>query len=289
MIRADGGKLDIPAIQDAYKEARQETEEWRREAYEMLEYVAGHQWDEADVAAMEEQERPYVSFNRMEPLVNTLCGLEVLNREEVRYLPRRVGPVNTQVADLKTGAAHYLCDEGDCESEVSAAFRDLGVTGMGWLDTRMDYESNPEGAVVFDKLFPLWQYWDPRARKRNLADAKWLLRLKPFSRSEFEERWPNADVEYTAIWEPPQSWDQPHDATDAWKYEGDRVLDMPHDNIWVALYSTLSQSCGSRRFRARPYQHDLVPSGFPVMQSCVKPSQSCLVTSSSVLPHTYPW
>lgn len=234
MIRDDKGNLDMQAIQAAYRDAREHTDDWRHEAWELGEYVAGHQWREDDVAVMEEQERPYVTFNRMEPLVNALCGIEVLNREEVRYLPRRIGPADTQVADLKTGAAHYLCDHGDCESEISSAFRDLSIIGMGWVDTAMNYDSEPEGEVEFARLNPLWQYWDPRARKRNLGDAKWIIRLKPFSRAEFDARWPDADVSYNNVWEPPQDYSDPHDATEAWKYEADNVQrELPAENVWV--------------------------------------------------------
>jgi len=37
-------------------------------------------------------------------------------------------------------------------------------------------------------------YWPKEAKKRNLKDAKWLLRVKWLSKEDIESRWPDAEI-----------------------------------------------------------------------------------------------
>jgi len=193
-IELQTGTPDVVAIvHRLYKEARDHSSQWRVEAQEAYDMAAGQQWDERDVAAMRDQNRVPVTFNRISRVINSVIGTQVANRQETRFLPREIG--DSAVNEVLTGAAEWVRDETDAEDEESDAFADMAICGMGWTETRMDYEVEPDGKICIDRVDPLEMYWDPGSTKRNLADAKWIMRIKRLSMTEFEQAWPDAAVD----------------------------------------------------------------------------------------------
>src|SRR6185437_10982446 len=128
----------LPRIIGWYKIARDHWQEWRQEAAECFDLVAGHQWSEDDLEILRDQMRPAVTFNRIQPFVDVVGGLEVNNRQETQYFPRQLGAAG--VNELFTGAAKWSRDECDAEDEESEAFRDACICGMGNTQTLMTYD-----------------------------------------------------------------------------------------------------------------------------------------------------
>lgn len=181
---------DLPrAVIGCLKEAENRQTDWRKEAREVFDAVAGEQWSDDDRAYLEEAMRPVVTFNRIAPVVDSVAGLEVGNRLETRYIPREMGDV--KVNEVLTAAVKWFRDECDAEDEESDAFVDMVICGMGWTETRLDYDIEPDGTSAVDRIDPLEMYWDPNARKRNLDDAKWICRIRWISGDDAKARWPD--------------------------------------------------------------------------------------------------
>ena len=172
----------------SYHSARDHSDTWRTQARTAYDFYAGEQWDAEDRIALNEQSRPAVTFNRIGVVVDAVVGTEINNRQESRYIPREQGDV--QVNELLSGAAAWVRDGCDAEDEESDAFSDLVVCGMGWTETRIEYDSDPDGKILIERIDPLEMYWDPAARKKNLADARWVMRVKAVDRAEAEAMWP---------------------------------------------------------------------------------------------------
>ncbi|WP_281381010.1 portal protein, partial [Bartonella callosciuri] len=162
-----------------YKEDIEHVNKWREHAREDFRFYNGDQWDEKDLAALKEQRRPVMTFNRIAPLVNAVVGSERNNKREVQFIPRQIG--KALPSELLTGVAEWFRDMAHAEYADSDAFQDAVICGMGWTDTRLEYENNPDGEPVITRLDPLKMVWDSAAVQPNLTDAQrmWYVDRKP--------------------------------------------------------------------------------------------------------------
>lgn len=183
---------------------------WYKEAREDYAFESGDQWSEED----KEAGRLYVTFNRIKPTVDVICGMEVTNRQEVQYIPRTTGGTFPQVdpqtqqpvppnptdddAEVNEGyteVARWARDNCDAEDEESDAFRDTVICGMGWTESSVDYETDPEGRIVIDRIDPLEMGWDCTSTKRNLDDAKRFSRTRrDIDISDAQAAYPDVDI-----------------------------------------------------------------------------------------------
>lgn len=173
------------------EEGRDRSADWREQALTAFDITAGWQWEEEDLAALREDNRPSVTFNRVERNIDLITGMEYQGREDVQFLPREQS--DSGVSEVLTAGVAYIDDATDAADEKSDAFRDLCICGMGWTNTVMDYRDFEEGMPVENRLDPLLMYSDPHATKRNIRDSKWRARAKIMSMSEAQRMFPKHD------------------------------------------------------------------------------------------------
>jgi hypothetical protein len=206
-----------------YTEDIRKVVEWREQAREDFGFYSGDQWSEEDISKLRAKRRPVMTFNRTAPLVNAVVGSEINNRREVQYIPREQG--DALADEVLTAAGEWFRDQTAAEDEESDAFEDTVICGMGWTDTRLDFECEPDGAPKVERLDPLKMAWDCNATKPNLEDARrlWYVCEKPFG--EVEEMFPKVPKELlNASWAKTLASDpaKPHDQDRADLYEGDQ-------------------------------------------------------------------
>lgn len=237
-----GDKFTEKAM-ERYRSAKSHQKDWRRESATCYDMVAGHQFTDEEVAELEEMLRPAVTFNRIDPVVAAVTGHQINNRTEVRYSPRQLGDV--KINELLTAAAAYVDDNSDAEDEISDAFYDVCVCGLGWTETRVAYDEDPMGKIWgAERTSPLEMTWDPNAKKRNLSDMRYCFHDKWWDRADAENKWPALkDIDLKAM---PESWvdapdfidEEPHDASTAWMYENDssRYYREHKDEVRITRY-----------------------------------------------------
>lgn len=212
---ADDDKLS--GIKDQFKAAKEHTANWRAESRECFDFVAGRQWSDEDKAKLEEEGRPVITFNRMGPYFDAISGYEINNRQEIKFKPRTLD--DTRQTETLNAAVKWVLDGTNAEDEESDAFMDTLICGIGWISTSMDYETDPDGKVVMERVDPCEMYWDPHARKKNLSDAKFLQRIQWKDEDEIKSLWPNATLVTTAdVWED-EPKKEPHNASLAFLYK----------------------------------------------------------------------
>lgn len=274
----------LERIKRRFREAGAASKDWRAEAREDYAFYSGEQWAADDIQTLKDQMRPVITFNRVAPTVDTVVGMEVNNRQEIRCFPRVASssspsqqsgsssspspaggitgqaspmpptgnaampptsgaspmpsgmgsPIPTQPPQKPSEAAQSECltnaikwvrDECDAEDEESDMFVDSVISGMGWTETRLDHEQDPNGMLIAERVDPLEMFWDPYARKRNLADARYVIHRKEIDVTEAKAMFPEADQgDLHAAWAMPQDDDgQPHDQTEARQYKNDQT------------------------------------------------------------------
>lgn len=226
----------LKLVKTCKRESDKHLAAWMKEAKEAYDLVAGHQWSEEDRAVLEEMNRPAVVFNRVGPVIDSVCGTEVNNRQQVQFIPRQAG--DSGVNELLTGAAQWVRDNCDAEDEESDAFFDVCVCGLGWTETRMDYTDEQEGQVLIERVDPLSMRYDPAAKKRNLGDARWVQREEWMTKEEIESTWPESDelIEEQGLGTDEDNITQPHDATNAWLYKKDAIAYDPKSGKFLVIH-----------------------------------------------------
>lgn len=171
-------------LRDWFKVDQAHSDDWRANAKIDFDFAAGDQWKPEDKAALEEQKRPVITFNRALSIIKAVAGIEINGRHDTVFLPRGTSPGVVKVNELLTSASQWMADGCDADDEQSEAFQDAIVCGMGWTEQRISYDDEPDGMYVEGKVDPLEMVWDRSARAKNLKDARRLFRVRKMTLDE---------------------------------------------------------------------------------------------------------
>ena len=78
----EDGDAMLDRMQKMRNKAERSSQDWMNQATECYRFVAGKQWDDTDVSLLEQSRRPVITFNRIGPIINAICGQQVANRQE---------------------------------------------------------------------------------------------------------------------------------------------------------------------------------------------------------------
>lgn len=175
---------------ERFPQAKRHQKDSREEARMLYDLRAGHQMTPEEEAALDEKydnSYPKIAFNVTDKYVSAVEGLQVNNRQEMRFYPREEGDAG--IDEFSTGVVKWCRDQSEAEDEETDAFGDVFLTGLGWMEHFLEDEEDPESPYIGqDRVDRMEMYYDPNARKKNLVDRRWDVRLKGFTADEFEEK-----------------------------------------------------------------------------------------------------
>lgn len=192
---------------------------FREEAEEEYNFINGHQWTDEEIAQLEEKQRAPIVFNRTAAVIASVAGSEVNNRTEVRFIPREIGDVKPN--EVLTAGAEWFRDQANAEDEESQSFYDLLICGIGWTETKLDFDKDPEGHPEVQRISPLEMFWDCHAHRRGLSDASRAGRVHTLSIADAKDMFPDMSItEIDADW-----IDKKEEESTEWNAAGDEYKD----------------------------------------------------------------
>lgn len=231
-------KLDrsnmLRILKQWFRDDASHSAKWRTEAKEDYDFRANRQWSPEEKSQLREQLRPEIVFNRSLTILKAVAGFEINSRHEIQFIPRNIN--DTKVNEVLTGASKWMGDECDAEDEESEAFQDCATCGMGWTESRLDFDVESAGLYEESEINPLEMYWDHRSRKRNLVDSRRVARLRVMSTAEAMEKFPNftenqLDAKWAVGLEPEEQTKTIEEKRKREENAGDNVLERSEVHI----------------------------------------------------------
>ena len=172
---------------------------WRVQATDDFGFIAGDQLSDEDKALLDAQQRPHVTFNRVQTILKAVAGMEINGRHEIQFLPRTND--DTAVNEILSAASKWMGDGCDAEDEQSQAFQHTCITGLGWTESRFSYEKTSQGNYVEEVIDPREMYWDRTARKKNLVDSRRRARVRRMPLSDAMQMFKGkTKTQLNAVW-----------------------------------------------------------------------------------------
>ena len=162
-----------------FDQARRASELWRIDAKEDYSFVEGYgQWDSKQREELLRQNRPALVMNSILPVINLISGQERASRLGITFKPR--GFDDDRFSQIANMSYRFAADQADLSFNLSDAFHDMVISGMGWLGMFMDFmrHDEPLGELSAQRIHPLSMFWDDNAVRYDKQDANYLIWAK---------------------------------------------------------------------------------------------------------------
>lgn len=135
---------------------------------------AGLQWSDEDLAYLKLIGRPAMEDNHIFPAVNTAKGLQLQSRVDIAFRPAKEG-TSEQTAETLSKIVMQLCDDIQYRWKETQVFDDGMIQRRGFLEFKMDFNSNINGDITCSAVNPLHVIPDPDASgyDPNDKDSGW--------------------------------------------------------------------------------------------------------------------
>lgn len=190
---ADPGNRLLSWVRKELEYCKPHVEKWKKDEREARKFYAGRQLAEADLQALRDAQRPTNVFNSAQKFVRFVSGVERFSPDALIFSPiNENDDLQQQFGELVTRAYDWALAKTRGTFKRSEAFEDLLISGMGFLDYRIDYGVDPSGLIEMTRIPPQEMFW-PESQAQNLSDVRWLGRKCSIDKEEAICRWPDQE------------------------------------------------------------------------------------------------
>jgi hypothetical protein len=148
-------------------------------------FYVGEQWDADTRKALDEEKRPALTINMVQPIVNAVIGAYVNKRQNVRFIP--AGEGDDGVANALSKLYMQVCNANMYDRRERMIFEDGLIMERGFFEVRMDFDENLRGDVSIKTLDPLSVLIDPDAKEYDPAEWKEVFISRWMSVDDIED------------------------------------------------------------------------------------------------------
>lgn len=120
---------------------------WSEDAKRCINFVEGKQSSAEEIQLAEEEGRPWLTLNKIAPLVRLVLGYHRQNRLDNRYLPTDDAASTAAIADILTKIVKQISINNKEHYVDTEVFLDGLLGGRGYYDWRLDFERNDFGEI----------------------------------------------------------------------------------------------------------------------------------------------
>lgn len=171
---------------DRHLRATAGMESWALTAKRCVDYTEGRQWTEEQLARLDLEERPGLTFNKIAPLVRLVLGYHRNNRMDSKFMPGFDGSGVEMVAEALTQLNKQISQANQEPYVDTEVFLDGTLTGRGFYDQRLDFEHNDFGELRVSARDPFSIKLDPEGEEYDLNKHSFVMEDRWISIEEIE-------------------------------------------------------------------------------------------------------
>lgn len=171
-----------------FTEARDLTQQSRTNALKAIDYYDSDQFSGDELAKLQARGQPAITINRIKPAINGIVGVTEKGRSDPRAWPRNPG--NNDAADAATDVLRFIADFNQFKRTKQDCFLDMLVPGT--MAALMGIDDDKQVTITQVR----WEefFHDPRARRKDFKDARFLGIAKWMYQDDVAALYPGNDA-----------------------------------------------------------------------------------------------
>jgi len=186
--------ISIEKIKKDAARAKVRDSRWYKEALEDIKFALGEQWKQDVKQEIENQGRPVLTLNIIQPLIFLASGYQRSNRSTIKGFP--IGGEDQISSDIVTKLIADVKKTSYLSQKISQLFEEGIICGKSFLEPYIDDGRDIfYGELKFKVANPGTIKIDPNSVEYDLSDAKYVVKELPVTKDELKELFPDKESE----------------------------------------------------------------------------------------------
>lgn len=155
-------------------------------------FYDGNQWTPEEIQTLKDRHQQASVLNICSPLVRAFRAIEKSRQTDYVVLGREES--DDRMAEILTVLLNQVFKKSNFDHFLSEIARDGAISGIGWQEIAPEKDHDTGDTLI--KIFQRpWEqmFYDPYARRPDLADARYIIRQIWIDRDEAVNKWPNSE------------------------------------------------------------------------------------------------